>query len=131
MCSFACYDIENVYIEGFDVVSNRPKVAAYRAPGAPISAWAVESTLDILAQQLKMDPIDLRLKNAAKAGTKTAYGVTFNTIGMVETLQAIKDSEHYKSPLEAGLRPRRGRRLLVQHRRRFQRGVAMSARTAR
>ena len=56
MCSFACYDIENVYIEGFDVVSNRPKVAAYRAPGAPISAWAVESTLDILAQQLKMDP---------------------------------------------------------------------------
>ena len=102
MCSFACYDIENVYIEGFDVVSNRPKVAAYRAPGAPISAWAVESTLDILAQQLKMDPIDLRLKNAAKAGTKTAYGVTFNTIGMVETLQAIKDSEHYKSPLKPG-----------------------------
>ena len=96
MCSFACYDIDNVYIEGFDVVSNRPKVAAYRAPGAPISAWAVESTLDILAQQLKMDPIDLRLKNAAKAGTKTAYGVTFNTIGMVETLEAIKDSEHYK-----------------------------------
>jgi CO/xanthine dehydrogenase Mo-binding subunit len=102
MCSFACYDIENVYIEGFDVVSNRPKVAAYRAPGAPISAWAVESTLDILAQQLKMDPIDLRLKNAAKAGTKTAYGVTFNTIGMVETLQAIKDSEHYKSPVKPG-----------------------------
>ena len=121
MCSFACYDIENVYIEGFDVVSNRPKVAAYRAPGAPISAWAVESTLDILAQQLKMDPIDLRLKNAAKAGTKTAYGVTFNTIGMVETLQAIKDSEHYKYAGQAGLRPRRGRRLLVQHRRRFQR----------
>ena len=102
MCSFACYDIENVYIEGFDVVSNRPKVAAYRAPGAPISAWAVESTIDILAQQLKMDPIDLRLKNAAKAGTKTAYGVTFNTIGMVETLQAVKDSEHYKSPVKPG-----------------------------
>ena len=102
MCSFACYDIDNVYIEGFDVVSNRPKVAAYRAPGAPISAWAVESTLDILAQQLKMDPIDLRLKNAAKAGTKTAYGVTFNTIGMVETLQAIKDSEHYRTPVKPG-----------------------------
>jgi CO/xanthine dehydrogenase Mo-binding subunit len=102
MCSYACYDIDNVHIVGFDVVSNRPKVAAYRAPGAPISAWAVESTLDILAQQLKMDPIDLRLKNAAKKGTKTAYGVTFNTIGMVETLEAIKNSEHYKTPPKPG-----------------------------
>jgi CO/xanthine dehydrogenase Mo-binding subunit len=102
MCSYACYDIDNVAIVGFDVVSNRPKVAAYRAPGAPVSAWAVESTLDMLAQQLKMDPIDLRLKNAAKKGTKTAYGVTFNTIGMVETLEAIRDSEHYKTPPKPG-----------------------------
>jgi len=102
MCSFACYDIDNMYIVGFDVVSNRPKVAAYRAPGAPISAWAVESTLDILAQRLNMDPIELRLKNAAKKGTKTAYGVTFNTIGMVETLEAIKNSDHYKTPVKPG-----------------------------
>ena len=102
MCSFACYDIDNVYIEGFDVVSNRPKVAAYRAPGAPISAWAVESTMDLLALELDMDPIDLRLKNAAKAGTKTAYGVTFNTIGMVETLEAVKHSAHYRTPPKHG-----------------------------
>jgi len=102
MCAYACYDIDNIYILGFDVVSNRPKVAAYRAPGAPISAWAVESTLDILALQLGMDPIDLRLKNAAKKGTKTAYGVTFNTIGLVETLEAVKNSEHYKTPPKPG-----------------------------
>ncbi len=102
MCSFACYDIDNMYIEGFDVVSNRPKVAAYRAPGAPISAWAVESTIDLLAQRLNMDPIELRLKNAAKKGTKTAYGVTFNTIGMVETLEAVKNSAHYKTPPKPG-----------------------------
>ncbi|HZQ00023.1 MAG TPA: xanthine dehydrogenase family protein molybdopterin-binding subunit [Reyranella sp.] len=102
MCSFACYDIDNLYIEGFDVVSNRPKVAAYRAPGAPISAWAVESAIDMLAQRLNMDPIDLRLKNAARKGTKTAYGVTFNTIGMVETLEAAKNSPHYKTPVKPG-----------------------------
>jgi len=101
-CAFACYDIDNVKIVGYDVVSNRPKVAAYRAPGAPISAWGVESTLDILAQELKMDPIDLRLKNAAKKGTKAAYGPTFGVIGMVETLEAIKNSEHYKSPVKPG-----------------------------
>ena len=102
MCSFACYDIDNVFIVGFDVVSNRPKVAAYRAPGAPISSFAVESTIDLLAQQLKMDPIDLRLKNAATKGTKTAYGVTFGTIGMVETLEAAKNSPHYKTPVKPG-----------------------------
>jgi CO/xanthine dehydrogenase Mo-binding subunit len=49
-----------------------------------------------------MDPIDLRLKNAAKKGTKTAYGVTFNTIGMVETLEAAKNSPHYKTPVKPG-----------------------------
>jgi len=102
MCAYACYDIDNIHIVGFDVVSNRPKVAAYRAPGAPISAWAVESTLDILALRLEMDPIDLRLKNAAKKGTKTAYGVTFNTIGLVETLEAVRDSEHYRTPPKPG-----------------------------
>ncbi len=101
--SFACYDIDNIKVVGFDVVSNRPKVAAYRAPGAPISAWAVESTLDILAQDLGMDPIDLRLKNAAKKGTKTSYGPTFDTIGFVETLEAVKNSAHYKSPVKPGM----------------------------
>ncbi|HEY2872083.1 MAG TPA: molybdopterin cofactor-binding domain-containing protein, partial [Reyranella sp.] len=45
MCAYACYDIDNIHVIGFDVVSNRPKVAAYRAPGAPISAWAVESAM--------------------------------------------------------------------------------------
>jgi CO/xanthine dehydrogenase Mo-binding subunit len=103
MCSFACYDIDNIKVIGYDVVSNRPKVAAYRAPGAPISAWGVESTIDILAQELRMDPIDLRLKNAAKKGTKTHYGPTFNTVGFIETLEAAKNSPHYRAPVKPGM----------------------------
>ena len=102
MCSFACYDLDNIKVEGFDVVSNRPKVAAYRAPGAPISAWAVESTIDELAQELGIDPIDLRLRNAAREGTKTHYGPVFNRIGLVECLEAAKASAHYRSPLKPG-----------------------------
>jgi CO/xanthine dehydrogenase Mo-binding subunit len=102
MCSFACYDIDNIKVEGFDAVSNRPKVAAYRAPGAPISAWAVESTVDVLAQELGIDPIDLRLRNAAKEGTKTHYGPVFNRIGLVECLEAAKASAHYNAPLAPG-----------------------------
>ncbi|MBS0562561.1 MAG: xanthine dehydrogenase family protein molybdopterin-binding subunit, partial [Proteobacteria bacterium] len=99
MCAFACYDLANVDVVGYDVVSNRPKVAAYRAPGAPISAWAVESAIDDLARKLNMDPIELRLKNAAKNGTKAAYGPTFRDIGFIETLEAAKNHPHYKTKL--------------------------------
>ena len=74
MCAFAPYDIDNVRVIGFDVVSNRPKVAAYRAPGGPIAEFAVESVIDELAKKLELDPIEFRLKNAAKEGTKAAYG---------------------------------------------------------
>jgi CO/xanthine dehydrogenase Mo-binding subunit len=98
-CAFAPYNIPNVHSKGFDVVSNRSKVAAYRAPGAPIGAFSVESTLDKLARQLKIDPVELRLKNAAKQGTKAAHGPVFPVIGYEETLRQALASDHYKSKL--------------------------------
>jgi CO/xanthine dehydrogenase Mo-binding subunit len=98
-CSFTPYDIPNVLSTGYDVCSNRSKVAAYRAPGAPIGAYAVECVLDELAEALKIDPIELRLKNAAKEGTKAAFGPTFPRIGYVETLEAAKNHPHYSAPL--------------------------------
>ena len=99
MCAFAPYDLENVKVVGYDVVSNRPKVAAYRAPGAPISEYAVECVVDELADKLGLDPIELRLKNAAKEGTQAAYGPKFGPIGFVETLEAAKSHPHYSAPL--------------------------------
>jgi CO/xanthine dehydrogenase Mo-binding subunit len=99
-CSFAPYDIPHVLSEGFDVCSNRSKVAAYRAPGAPIGAFAVECVLDELAGALKMDPLDFRLKNAAKEGTKAAHGPVYPRIGYIETLEVAKNHPHYKAPLK-------------------------------
>jgi CO/xanthine dehydrogenase Mo-binding subunit len=99
MCAYAPYDIENVKVVGYDVVTNRPKVAAYRAPGGPISEFAVESVIDEIAGKIGMDPIELRLKNAAKQGTKAAYGPKFGPIGMVETLEAAKAHAHWRTPL--------------------------------
>jgi CO/xanthine dehydrogenase Mo-binding subunit len=98
-CAFAPYDIPNVHALGFDVLCNRSKVAAYRAPGAPIGAFSVESTMDELAQKLGMDPLELRLKNAAKQGTKVAYGPIFPVIGYQDTLKAAMAHPHYKAPL--------------------------------
>jgi CO/xanthine dehydrogenase Mo-binding subunit len=105
MCAFAPYDLENVKVVGFDVVVNRPKVAAYRAPGGPISEYAVESVIDELARKLDIDPIEFRLKNAAKEGTKAAYGPKFGPIGLVQTLEAARAHPHYRAPLK----PNQGR----------------------
>ncbi len=99
MCAFAPYDLDNVKSVGFDIVSNRPKVAAYRAPGAPIAEYAVESVIDEVAKKLGIDPLDLRLKNAAKEGTRAAYGPKFGPIGLIETLERAKAHDHYQAPL--------------------------------
>jgi CO/xanthine dehydrogenase Mo-binding subunit len=99
MCAFAPYDIKNARAIGFDVVSNRPKVAAYRAPGSPIGAFAVESVLDVLAQKIGMDPLKFRHKNAAKKGTKMLSGATLAHNGYAETIEAILDHPGYKVPL--------------------------------
>jgi hypothetical protein len=102
MCGFAMYDLPNVDVTGYDVVSNRPKVAAYRAPGAPITSFAVESLMDELATTLGIDPLTLREKNAAKNGTKTHYGPVHQNIGFTAVLDAVKSHPHWKSPLPAG-----------------------------
>ncbi len=93
------YDIKNMRAVGYDVVVNRPKAAAYRAPGAPVAAFVVESTMDILADKLGMCPLELRLKNAAKEGTKAPYGPKFLRIGYEETLLAAKNSKQWNTPL--------------------------------
>ena len=104
-CAFGPYDIENAHTVGFDVVSNRSKVAAYRAPGAPIGAYAVECVLDELAEKLGMDPLELRLKNSAKQGTKAVHGPVYPVMGYQETLKQAMAHPHYKAPLK----PNQGR----------------------
>ncbi len=99
-CSFSPYNIENVLSVGYDVVSNRSKVAAYRAPGAPLGAYATECVLDEIAEKLGMDKLELRLKNTAKPGGKTVYGATFGQITFKETVEAIKNHPHYTAPLD-------------------------------
>ena len=105
-CIFAPYDIPNTFLEGVDVVVNRPKAAAYRAPGAPAAAFAMETAVDELCDKLGMDPLEFRLLNGAKEGTRRATGPLMPSVGIIETLQAAKEHDHYRSPLEG---PYRGR----------------------
>ena len=106
MCIFACYNIPNARVEGYDVCTNKPRTNAYRAPGSTNAAFAIESVVDELAGQLQLDPAEFRLKNAAQEGVRRVDGPKFARVGLVETLEAIRNSEHYRSPLEG---PYRGR----------------------
>ena len=110
MCIFAAYDIANVVIDGFDVLVNKPSTAPYRAPGATNAAFAAESVVDDLAEQVGIDPIQFRLKNAAKEGTRRADGPKHPRIGCVEVLEAMKSHPHYTAPVGG---PNRGRGVAV------------------
>ncbi|MCL6648271.1 MAG: xanthine dehydrogenase family protein molybdopterin-binding subunit [Chloroflexi bacterium] len=102
LCMFAPYDIPHIRLDAYDVVVNKPKVAAYRAPGSPAAMFAGESAIDELAERLGMDPILLRLKNSARVGTRMANGIPFTQpVGNIKLLEALRDSEHYRSPLPA------------------------------
>jgi xanthine dehydrogenase molybdenum-binding subunit len=106
MTIIAPYNIPNMLIDAYDVLVNRPKTAAYRAPGATNAAMASETVIDELADKCGIDPIDFRLLNAVVEGSAQTAGPPYKRIGYVETLEAMKNSPHYKSKLEG---PNRGR----------------------
>jgi xanthine dehydrogenase molybdenum-binding subunit len=99
MTVLAPYDIANLQIDGFDVVLNKPKTAAYRAPGATNAAFATETVIDELVEKLGLDPLEFRRINGAKEGTAQPAGPQYRRIGYLETVEAIKNSPHYQSPL--------------------------------
>ena len=106
MCIFSPYAIPNMTVDGYDVVVNKPKTAAYRAPGATNAAFASETIIDEIAEQIGMDPLEIRRLNGAKEGDRQVHGPAYPRIGYLETVHAALEHEHYQSPLEG---PNRGR----------------------
>ena len=72
MTILAPYAIENLLIDAYDVVVNRPKSAAYRAPGATNAGFAAETVIDELAEKCGIDPLDIRIMNGAKRSSASA-----------------------------------------------------------
>ena len=105
-CVLTPYDIANGRIEGYDVVVNKPKAAAYRAPGVPAAAFAAESVLDEIFEKLGMDPLEFRAKNGTQEGSRRIPGPVLQRVGYQETLAAAMQTEHYNSKLEG---PNQGR----------------------
>ena len=106
MCIFSPYAIPNMTVDGYDVVVNKPKTAAYRAPGATNAAFASETIIDEIAEHIGMDPLEIRRLNGVKEGDRQVHGPAYPRIGYLETVHAALEHEHYQSPLEG---PNRGR----------------------
>ncbi|MBI4329281.1 MAG: xanthine dehydrogenase family protein molybdopterin-binding subunit [Chloroflexi bacterium] len=106
MCAFACYNLENAQVDGYDVVVNKPKSAAYRAPGATQAALAVETVIDELCERIGMDPLEFRLVNGVKEGDRRVDGPAYRRIGYLEVVKATREHPHYSAPLGG---PNRGR----------------------
>ena len=103
---FGAYRIPNARIDGYDVVVNKPRAAAYRAPGAPNALFAGETIVDEVCEQLGMDPLEFRLLNAIQQGDRRPNGLPSPGVGSHQTLRAAADHPHYRAPLGG---PNRGR----------------------
>ena len=109
----APYKIDNLLVDGYDVVCNKQKTQAYRAPGHPQAAFAVETVMDEIAEKLGMDPMDLRLRNAVREGDRAPSGVVHGLFGCAEVEEAMKAHPHYSAPLGGA---NRGRGIAVGYR---------------
>ncbi len=103
---FCQYHIPNVCIDTKDVLTNKVPSAFYRAPAIPQAHFAIESHLDIMAEQLKMDPLQLRILNAAKEGDRLPIGEVLPRVGFKETLERMAGYLERKGPLEGRNRGR-------------------------
>jgi xanthine dehydrogenase molybdenum-binding subunit len=86
------YDIPNAKIDCFAMYTNNVPSGAFRGFGVTQSAFAVEQNMDLIAEALDMDPIELRRINAQKVGVTTATGqVLRESVGLIKTIEDVKD----------------------------------------
>jgi CO/xanthine dehydrogenase Mo-binding subunit len=84
------YKTPNVKLDGLEVLTFKPSGGAYRAPGVPQGQFALESVVNDIAQKLGLDPIQIRLQNAAQPGDPMIHGETWPLMGMTEVLKALE-----------------------------------------
>jgi xanthine dehydrogenase molybdenum-binding subunit len=120
--SAALYQTPNLYLQGFDVTTNKPRTEAYRGPGGIQGAFAIEQAMDELCLQLKMDPLEFRKRNAAVTGSTMPIGTPFPSIGLTTILDAVGEHPCWTDTLEPGKHPR-GRGLALG----YWRGTSMTS----
>jgi xanthine dehydrogenase molybdenum-binding subunit len=96
------YQVPNVQVDCYAMYTNNPPAGAFRGFGVTQSAFAVESNMDLLAEELGMDPFELRRINALRVGATTATGqVLTESTGLLDCLDWVESevkSANLKSP---------------------------------
>ena len=106
LTGLSLYNIPNLKIEGYDVLTNKVPAGNYRAPASPQAAFAVESQMDLIAQALRIDPLQLRIRNAVVEGDLMTDGTVFPRIGFKETLERMAEYLTQRGKLEGENRGR-------------------------
>jgi CO/xanthine dehydrogenase Mo-binding subunit len=83
-------------LRGYGVMTNRVGSGAYRGPGAPPAAFALETLLDELAADLGLDPVEMRLRNVLVEGDTGIDGNPFPVFGAKECLERVRDHELWR-----------------------------------
>jgi CO/xanthine dehydrogenase Mo-binding subunit len=83
------YDIENVTIDSYALYTNLPPAGALRGFGIPQLVWAYECHTDMIARELKMDPVDLRRKNILRDGRPQATGTVMKDAAIDKVLERV------------------------------------------
>src|SRR5215471_16256565 len=120
--SAALYQTPNLHLQGYDVVTNKPRTEAYRGPGGIQAAFAMEQAIDALCLRLSIDPLEFRKRNAAVTGSMMPIGTPFPTIGLRPMLGRLGAHPCWTEPLTTGRLPR-GRGLALG----YWRGTSMTS----
>jgi len=91
------YQAPHLDIQGREILTHKAPNGAYRAPGAPQAAFALESVLDDLARGLGLDPIEFRLRNASQGGDPMPSGEPWPRIGLRESLEAVREDPLWRN----------------------------------
>jgi carbon-monoxide dehydrogenase large subunit len=96
------YRIPNIHLVGYCVYTNMVPAGAYRGYGTPQVTWAYESQMDMIAERLKLDPLELRLKNVVHEGDTLPTGQPAHSVGVEECLRRVADELRWTDPRETG-----------------------------
>ena len=96
---YSHYRTPNLKIDAYDVVTNKPHIASYRAPGATSTSFALETVVDELGELLNIDPLEFRIRNVSRTGDPMPDGVTLSSVGIVDVLEQVKRHACWTTPL--------------------------------
>jgi CO/xanthine dehydrogenase Mo-binding subunit len=91
------YFIPNMWVDSYCVYTNKTIGGAFRGLGIPQMMWAVDSQMDILAERIRMDPVEFRLKNALEVGSVTTTGQVLTTsVGIKDCIRKASEAIGWK-----------------------------------